>query len=521
MRENFLLCLLLKLNLPEMKTISLGRLWELFVWLFAILLLTGCEESPLETTIYGKITGKVVSEFNGEPLKEASVSTNPASETILTDSLGNFSIENIEVGEYTILAEKDGYKKNTVPMTVEYYRTIQVQFSLQLENIDNLAVNLIGNPIPEEGTDTIPLTTQLAWTAPEIYKGKELMFDVYLQEFNSPDKQMVATSLTDTSYVVEGLKYNMTYFWSIRVKTDDYIIGETEPWTFKTMSYPGTSMFFTRIVDDNYEIFAHDTLTGEDFRVTFNPNKDWCPRKNPSGDKIAFVSNRTSENQIFTMNVDGSDVEQVTTTSIAGYNNNGFGFSWSPDGGYLIYPHYNKLYKVRQDGSDLDVLATAPEGKHFKSADWSRYGGKIVALLSGEDINDTEIYLMDDDGTNLQLLIPKRPGRIESPSISSNGKLVLFTHDADSIDTSDGRMLNSHIYEINLSTNVIADLSDDKPLGTNDIQPRYFSKGDLVVFTNEDSNNSNTRRLLWLDREEGDDQPSRTDIVSNGEMPEW
>ena len=504
-----------------MKKISLGSVRELFYFIFAILILSGgCTEDTIETTIYGKVTGKVVSEFNGEPLVGATVSTNPSSESVLSDSLGNFNIENIAIGDYAIYATKDGYERKTLPMTVEFYRTIQVQLSLEMDSTENLAMQLVGVPVPETGSDSIPLTMQLAWSASEKYKGKDLLFDIFLYEFNSEDKELIATNLSDTTFVVEGLKYNMTYFWSIRVKTDDFIIGETEPWTFKTMSYPSTSMFFARKIDDNYEIFAHDTLTGEDFRVTFNPNKDWCPRKNPAGNRIAFVSNRTSENHIYTMNVDGSDVQKVTTLPIAGYHNNGFGFSWSPDGGYLIYPHYNKLIKIRKDGSDRTELATAPEGKQFKSADWSRYGKKIVALLSGVNINDTEIYLMDENGENLQLLIENRPGRIESPQIAANGKTVLFTQDADSIDTPDGRMLNSHIYEINLSTLAISDLSDEKPVGTNDIQPRYFSKGNLVVFVNEDSNNPNTRKILWLEREEGDSQVTRTDVTT-GEMPEW
>ena len=44
------------------------------------------------------------------PLENVKITTNPASTTVFTDSEGNFKIEDILVGDYSVQAEKDNFE---------------------------------------------------------------------------------------------------------------------------------------------------------------------------------------------------------------------------------------------------------------------------------------------------------------------------------------------------------------------------------------------------------------------------
>jgi Tol biopolymer transport system component len=52
----------------------------------------------------------------------------------------------------------------------------------------------------------------------------------------------------------------------------------------------------------------------------------------PKGDKIVFTSMRTGDLELFTMNIDGTDVKQITTE--LGYDGGAF---FSPDGTKLVW----------------------------------------------------------------------------------------------------------------------------------------------------------------------------------------
>ena len=66
--------------------------------------------------------------------------------------------------------------------------------------------------------------------------------------------------------------------------------------------------------------------------MTNEPGYDAEATVSPKGDKIVFTSMRTGDLELFTMNIDGSDVKQIT--SELGYDGGAF---FSPDGTKLIF----------------------------------------------------------------------------------------------------------------------------------------------------------------------------------------
>jgi TolB protein len=141
----------------------------------------------------------------------------------------------------------------------------------------------------------------------------------------------------------------------------------------------------------------------------------------------------------------------------------------------------------------------------------------IVAQTVGVNATDNEIYLMDADGSNQTLLVDNLEGIIESPSFSIDSKEVIFTRDISGYSSGTGRQLDAHIFVIDISTQEIVDLSQNKPSGTNDTNPRFSPDGAHIIFENA-SNISGSQKSVWMMNTDGS---NRVKLYDNAEMPDW
>ena len=139
------------------------------------------------------------------------------------------------------------------------------------------------------------------------------------------------------------------------------------------------------------------------------------------GKKLIFQSTRDGRacDQIYTMNVDGSDVRMVSTgrgrTTCSYFFPNGKRITYSsthlaspecppkPDysKGYVwaIYPGYD-IFSAAPDGSDLKQLTKTPG---YDAESVISPSGKKIAFTSVRD-GDLDIYTMDIDGKNVKRL---------------------------------------------------------------------------------------------------------------------
>ena len=94
-----------------------------------------------------------------------------------------------------------------------------------------------------------------------------------------------------------------------------------------TWSPDGTRLAYaTRVDRSRFDIALVDLVSLAARRLTSGGGSNEAPSFSPDGRRIAFASSRAGGMQVFTMAVDGSGVEQLTTE----------GSSWSPDwSGYL------------------------------------------------------------------------------------------------------------------------------------------------------------------------------------------
>ncbi|MET0623676.1 MAG: Ig-like domain-containing protein [Pyrinomonadaceae bacterium] len=141
--------------------------------------------------------------------------------------------------------------------------------------------------------------------------------------------------------------------------------------------------------------------------------------------KIAFVSTRDGDEEIFTMNADGSEQKQLTAN--AARDN---WPRWSPDGTKIAFASTrdgnHEIYVMNADGTN-PVRLTNNAGIDCEPT-WSPDGTKIAFSSNREANNDGgayELYVMNADGTNL-VRLTHQPGNDMQPHWSPDGGMLIF-----------------------------------------------------------------------------------------------
>jgi len=96
------------------------------------------------------------------------------------------------------------------------------------------------------------------------------------------------------------------------------LLVATAPMGAPVLSPDGTKVAFTRYQDPSFlnsDIFVTTIATGKTMQLTSSPAGDVQPTWSPDGSKIAFMSGRSGQAQIWTMNATGGAVTRITQTS--------------------------------------------------------------------------------------------------------------------------------------------------------------------------------------------------------------
>jgi Tol biopolymer transport system component len=164
------------------------------------------------------------------------------------------------------------------------------------------------------------------------------------------------------------------------------------------------------------DVWMVDILTKEEKPLTKNrwENNDWGFRFSPDGSRIAYVI----EGTLYTMNNDGSDKKKVS----GDIELNEGRFSFSPDGKRLIFLANYNIWVVNTDASQLRQIT---EGTNSNYIDWLPDGKKIILISSDEETNTNNIWIMELEG---QKQISLTKGEVVSGSVehSASGNYLSF-----------------------------------------------------------------------------------------------
>ncbi|MCK5066001.1 MAG: carboxypeptidase-like regulatory domain-containing protein [Bacteroidales bacterium] len=449
-------------------------------------------------------------------LSGAVLTTNPPTVSVVSDSAGYFIFKTIDVGDYNLIARKNGYVSESVAVSVQKDKSTTVVVLMERSSVYNDPPVFTGSFTPGVEQTNQPVDLTFSWTAIDPNPEDSVMYDVVLYESNQEDSWEF-NGLTDSTLYIENLRFNTVYFWQVTA-SDPYVSVNSELLSFKTMPLPDNEFRFARKIGDGfYDIYSANSVDSIQVHLTRNTQDEWQPRLSPLRDKVAYVSHYNLEPHIFTMNTEGTDQNKISRRPITGYQNPGRGLAWTADGERILYANYNRLSFIQQNGTVEGVITTAPANRHFRDIDCSPDGNMIVALTVGVNADDSEIYLMNSDGSNPIVLVNNLAGIIEGPTFSIDSKKILYTRDVSGYSSGTNRQLDAHIFTIDINTLVITDLSIDKVDGTNDTQPRFSPNGAEIIFENA-SNAPGSAKSLWTMSSSGED---RKEIIKNAEMPDW
>jgi TolB protein len=342
--------------------------------------------------------------------------------------------------------------------------------------------------------------------------------------------------------------------WHERPRGDEIVLlpaagGEPQPFSaldplrsgsdrHPSWSPDGTRIAFSRLVQSGEGRFVElwsANVEGSDFArhadATFNAEEgdsEWPALSNhwgPSGPRvrengrIAFVSDRDGNQEIYTANPDGSDPRRLTANGALDTSPD-----WSPEGERIVFARGPSaspvdIWAMNRDGSG-QVQLTGSEGVDSAPA-WSPDGGKI-AFVSNRNMPDgsttgPELWVMDADGTAVRQLTNTLASASLAPAWSPDGARIAFHSNVDG---------EFEAYTIDASSTPSATgdarvkLTDN--VGVSDQNPSWSPDGERIAFERGSGTNvGDATKELWAMDSDGSDAMRLTTNGDYDVQPAW
>ncbi|OGO40753.1 MAG: hypothetical protein A2Z04_09040 [Chloroflexi bacterium RBG_16_57_9] len=198
------------------------------------------------------------------------------------------------------------------------------------------------------------------------------------------------------------------------------------------------------------------------------------PAWSPDGQKVAFQSNRTGNDDIWVASLDSGKEVQLTKDAASDRRPN-----WSPDGAWIAFDSDRSgnrdIWIIKSDGTGLKQLTTTPNEELFAS--WSPDGQKIAYFSYGSGTN--ELWVINVDGQNSRPVVPKLATEqarqcsfaCHQPSWNQTGEKLAFQSEQTG---------NRNIWVVNLDGTGLVDLNTGPD---EDYFPTWTPDGRIVFMT--------------------------------------
>ncbi|WP_276165521.1 carboxypeptidase-like regulatory domain-containing protein [Zobellia alginiliquefaciens] len=495
----------------------------LFVGIFWIF---GCSEETINDLDFGTLTGNVVSKGDNTPLKNVKISTSPVSNTVFTDNEGNFILSDIQSGEYSVQADLLDFQTSFEPANVLEGRATNIVFELDSTSIENkapLAPNLI---FPEENTDTLGTKVTFQWSSS---KNDDDEINYMLELRNGASNEVtIYNEIKDTLLVVENLTIGSNYFWQISATDGNGLPVKSTLGGFATKGNALNRFLYVRNIDGNNVLFSGSEPIGStaaglnqnELQLTKSIFSSYKPVKNNTVNKVAFLRNVGAETHLFTMNLDGSNLLQVTkAVPLAGFREDQLGFSWYDGGAKFYFANFNKLYAMNQDGSGLELVYQTDASIFITDITTSSANDLVAIKTNDLEGYSAKISLIDvNTDTEEQIIISGEPGAIGGLDFSSDGLRIIFTRDVSGAENTEYRQFDSRIFEYVIATDVTTEIDTSKEDGTNDFDAQYAPNDGAIIFVNTSNDGVSENKIY---RVVPSDNNRKQTLFYDAFMPNW
>lgn len=224
----------------------------------------------------------------------------------------------------------------------------------------------------------------------------------------------------------------------------------------------------------NQEIYIMNADGTNQYRLTDGKYGENFAAISPDGNKIAYVSSKDSPNDLYIMDSNGLNPKRLT------FSDSGEQFyypSFSSDGSKIVFiasfNNTTNLCVINADGSGLELIKTLDYAAYYPvfSPD-----GSMIAF-SMQDGGKNKIYLIQLSSRTVAAFIAG-DYNVNYPVFSPDGSKIAFTSDVDG---------DFEIYLRDLKTNEIKKLSENS---YHDTYPRFTPDGGRIIYSSRLSGNN-------------------------------
>ncbi len=206
-----------------------------------------------------------------------------------------------------------------------------------------------------------------------------------------------------------------------------------------------------------YQIYSMNASGEHVVQLTDNPSGATEPVVSPRGRRVAFENNVNAAGPTLTiMAIDGSEVVDLVQ-----FESQMQDIAWSPDGSKLTFSNqvngYYQIFSINADGTNLEQLTHG--ARSAISSSWDPTGRRILYVSATHAFLDPILFWMNADGTNQQrlalptdLMVPFFTDPVWSPQghqvlMESGGDIWLLDLNQDGILGSRNLTHMSNAYE--------------------------------------------------------------------------
>lgn len=261
--------------------------------------------------------------------------------------------------------------------------------------------------------------------------------------------------------------------------------------------------------DVDREIYVMNADGSGVTNLTNSPDsEEFDPDWSPDGKQIVFTSDREGRPWLHLMNADGSDQRPLTFGRVGDISP-----KWSPDGTRIAFSRGGTLMVMDASGSN-EVTLFEPEGEATAApckagaflGGWSPDSRRITYYSASVTRGIGQVCIIDADGSNMEVVVSEPPTFHVEPAWSPDGEKIVYRRVVGD---------NNEVYVVDLNTREVTNLTNDPAL---DAEPAWSPDGEWIAFA---SIRESPNMDIFIMRKDGSDVRRLAPHPAKDSYPLW